>query len=144
MPITPRKPRTSPRRPQRPTTPTPAERAALKTLALIIKKLDTGKAEQIQARDIRRLSALADYVVIATGTSPRHTMALGYHLEQTLRTHDIIPLTNAGDGDGSWVIVDLGNIIVHLLTAEARTRYDLESLWRPSRRLSIPPPRKKI
>ena len=99
-------------------------------LTFITKRLDDGKAEDIQTLDIRPVSTMADYMVIATGTSSRHVLSLAHHLTEDLKDKDIRPLNNHEKSSGHWVALDLGQVIVHIFTAEARLTYDLEGLWR--------------
>lgn len=99
------------------------------TISLITKKLDSGKAENIQIFDIRSISTLADYTIIATGTSSRHVMSLAHHLAEELKKHNIRPINDIHQGEGHWVVVDLGAILVHILTQDARLTYALEEMW---------------
>ena len=100
-------------------------------LHVVRQKLDAGKAEHITILDLRSTSSLADAMLIATGTSTRHVMALAHHLAADLKKQ-LLPLYNDIDqGDGNWIVLDLGALLVHLFTAEARLRYDLEGLWHP-------------
>ena len=96
---------------------------------LIVNKLDAGKAEQISILDVRRLSGFADVMIIATGTSTRHVMSLAHHLTEELKENGFRPLSDPETGTGHWVVVDLGAVLVHLMTAEARQTYALEDLW---------------
>ena len=95
----------------------------------IVQKLDDNKAENIRLLDIRGKSSFADWMVIATGTSTRHVVALAHHLVQDLKSKDRRPLNDFTRTDGQWAVVDLGDIIVHLFTSDTRALYDLESLW---------------
>ena len=105
-------------------------RKTYKTLVeLILNKLEAGKAEHIQAFDVSKLSSFADVMVIATGTSTRHVLALAHHLSEDLKVNGIRPLSDPETGDGNWVVVDLGAVLVHILTQEARQTYALEKLW---------------
>ena len=85
----------------------------------IVARLDEGKAEDIVRLDIRPLSSLTDTLIIATGTSTRHTMSLAYNLIQALKKKRITPLNDATVGTGDWVVVDLGDTMVHLFTPTA-------------------------
>ena len=79
--------------------------------------------------DIREKSSMADTIVIGTGTSSRHVMALAHNLVTELKKQDIRPLNDCHRGEGCWAVVDLGDIIIHLFTADARQEYNLEELW---------------
>ncbi|MBR6412374.1 MAG: ribosome silencing factor [Alphaproteobacteria bacterium] len=102
-----------------------------KIITFVVKKLDAGKAEKIVKLDVRKLSSLTDVMIIATGTSTRHVMALAHHLVEDLKKQKILPLNDIHQGDGNWALVDLGSVLVHIFTDEARLKYDLENLWRP-------------
>ena len=95
----------------------------------IVRYLDSGKAEDIKTLDVRAKSSFADTMIIATGTSTRHVMALAYNLVKDLKQKGIRPANDILLSDGQWVVVDLGALLVHLFTAEARSKYDLEALW---------------
>ena len=111
-----------------------------KLLNLITRKLDAGKAEAISVLDIRKVSTLADYMVIATGTSTRHVLSLAHHLAQDLKKEKYPLWTDPDQGDGSWVALDLGSVLVHLFTNESRLKYDLDGLWgiKPKRTRKAP------
>ena len=100
-----------------------------KTLDFIVKKLDAGKAESLVIFDIREKSSMADTIIIGTGTSSRHVMALAHNLTLELKKKEIKPLNDCHRGNGDWAVVDLGDIIIHLFTQEARDDYNLEELW---------------
>ena len=101
-----------------------------KIITFVARKLDDGKAEKIVKIDVRKISSITDVMMIATGTSTRHVMALAHHLVVDLKKQKIIPLNDVHQGDGNWAIVDLGSVLVHIFTAEAREKYDLEGLWK--------------
>jgi len=122
---------------------TPKRLTIKSTVNLITKKLDAGKAEDIQVFDIRSISTLADYTVIATGTSSRHVMSLAHHLVEELKKHDIRPMNDIHQGEGHWVVVDLGSILVHIFTQDTRLTYALEEIWQlPKSKRSRKAPRK--
>ena len=102
-------------------------------LNLIVRKLDDGKAEKIVKLDVRKISTITDVMVIATGTSTRHVMALAHHLAEDLKKHKMLPLNDVHQGDGNWVVIDLGSVLVHIFTSEARAKYNLEEMWQVSK-----------
>lgn len=106
-----------------------ARRKKNNVLDFAVKKLDDGKAENLTVLDIREKSSMADTIVIGTGTSSRHVMALAHNLVTELKKKKIKPLNDCHQGDGCWAVVDLGDIIIHLFTADARQEYNLEELW---------------
>jgi ribosome-associated protein len=100
----------------------------------IIAKLDDLKTKDIISIDIRKVSSLADYIIIATGTSSKHIDATATNLRAFLKTKEQGGFKPDGVAEGGWVALDLGNIIVHLFTKEVRETYNLENLWKKLRK----------
>ena len=98
-------------------------------LRLIEKTLDDGKAEDIAVIDLESKSTLADYMVIASGRSQRQVTALADRLLDVLRGAGCRHLAVEGLQYGEWVLVDAGDVIVHLFRPEQRTHYNLEKMW---------------
>ncbi|MDR2902471.1 MAG: ribosome silencing factor [Lactobacillales bacterium] len=96
----------------------------------VVKKLDAGKANDIQIIDLKGRSSLADYLVIASGTSTRHVIALGRNLEQELKKKSYRPHLEGDKSSGNWVVLDLSDIIVHIFNPESRAYYSLEEIWK--------------
>ena len=94
-------------------------------LRRIIEVLEDGKAEEIVTIDLAGKSTIADYMVVATGRSARQVAALTDRLEQALPR----PLPVEGKAQGDWVLVDAGDVIVHIFRPEIRAYYDLEKMW---------------
>ncbi len=86
--------------------------------------LDTNKAEAIEVFDLRDRNYFVDYVIIATSLGVRHTEALLDHLKRGLKPEEQFLGT---DESGEWIAVDLGDILIHIMTPEYRSRYDLET-----------------
>jgi ribosome-associated protein len=97
--------------------------------SLVVNTLDDGKARDIQVIDISGVSSFADLMVIATGTSTTHVRALGSHVDQAFKQAGEPPLGVESGPQPDWVLVDLGNTIVHVMTEGARAHYALEKLW---------------
>jgi len=87
------------------------------------------KGVDIAEFDIREKSSMADYMIVATGTSLRHVRSLGNNVRQQAKDAGSPPLGVEGEDTGEWVLVDLGDVIVHVMTAEVREFYSLEKLW---------------
>jgi ribosome-associated protein len=102
-----------------------------KKLALLCREFaDNKKAENIVVLDVRKLSSVTDYFVIATGTSQPHLRAIIEEIHSRLRDeHDLRPTRSEGSTGGNWVVLDYFDVIVHVMHTEARQRYDLEGLW---------------
>jgi len=116
-----------------------------KQLALLCRELaDNKKAENIAVLDVRKLSSVTDYFVIASGTSQPHLRAIVEEIAGRLREdHDLRPSRSEGSSGGNWVVLDYFDVIVHVMHAETRKHYDLESLWGDARKLKPAKPRKK-
>lgn len=108
-----------------------------KKLALLCRKLaDNRKAENIQVLDVRELSSVTDFYVLASGTSDPHVRAIVDELTTKLREEaGLRPKTVEGGPAGGWVVLDLFDVIVHVMRAEVREKYDLEGLWGDAPRL---------
>tara|TARA_Y100001970_G_scaffold14436_1_gene16266 strand:- start:586 stop:909 length:324 start_codon:yes stop_codon:yes gene_type:complete len=97
----------------------------------IITTLEDIKAVNPVAIDVKEISSLADFMVIASGTSNRHIAAISERIIEGLREEDISGIKIEGQVGDDWLLVDAGDVIVHLMSSEAREFYDLESLWDP-------------
>lgn len=122
------------RKATKPNTRKPAPRprkapAQSELLKRIIASLEDDKAEAIVAIDLEGRSSLCDAAVIASGRSSRHVMAIAEHLARRLKEegYGTRPVTGAAQGD--WVLVDAGDVIVHVFRPEVREYYDLEGMW---------------
>ena len=96
---------------------------------LVIDALEEIKAVEVVALDVRRLTSIADAIVIASGTSQRHVQSLADNVLRRAREADARPLGVEGEQAGDWVLVDLGDVIVHVMRPEVRDFYNLEKLW---------------
>lgn len=102
-----------------------------KKLALLCREYaDNRKAEDITVLDVRELSSVTDYFVIASGTSEPHLRAIVEEITDTLRKeHDLRPRAVDGTLHTAWVVLDFFDVIVHVMKKDVRERYDLETLW---------------
>jgi len=91
--------------------------------------LEDVKAQDIQVIDVREKHSLTDYMIIATGTSNRQINAMLEKVREAVKKQGAQPLGEEGKGDSDWVLLDLNDVIVHMMTAAARQFYDLERLW---------------
>ena len=87
------------------------------------------KALNIRPIDVRKLTPLTDYMVIATGNSSRHVRAIAENLIRHMKSRQICPGSIETDNDDEWVLVDLGIIVVHIMQQRTRDFYNLEKLW---------------
>ena len=95
----------------------------------ILVSLDDNKAENIVTIDLEGRSSLCDAAVIASGRSSRHVAAMADHLARKLKEGGYGTRPISGQGQGDWVLVDAGDVIVHLFRPEVRDYYDLEGMW---------------
>ncbi|WP_183228682.1 ribosome silencing factor [Bartonella callosciuri] len=98
-------------------------------LEIILKSLEDTKAEDIVSIDIQGRSSLADYMVIASAHSQRHVSAVADHLLRTWKNSGYGLASVEGLAGGDWVLIDTGDIIVHLFRPETRLFYNLEKMW---------------
>ena len=97
----------------------------------IINSLEDIKAVNPIAIDVTRISSLTDFMVVASGTSNRHIAAMSEHVLEDLKETNISGIKIEGQGGDDWVLVDAGDVVIHLMSTDAREFYDLESLWDP-------------
>jgi ribosome silencing factor RsfS/YbeB/iojap/nicotinate (nicotinamide) nucleotide adenylyltransferase len=108
-------------RPTQPTNPQP------EILDLVLETLEDGKAEDVVTIDLAGKTTISDYMVIASGRSARQVAALTEHLEEALARRTRISIEGKAQGD--WVLIDAGDVIVHLFRPEIRAYYNLEKMW---------------
>jgi ribosome-associated protein len=116
-----------------------------KKLALLCRELaEEKKAEDIVVLDLRELSSVTDYFVIASGLSEPHLRAIVDNIRDKLRDdHDVRPKATDGTFQTAWVVLDFFDVIVHVMRGDVRDRYDLETLWGDAPRLKLRKPRAK-
>ncbi|MCK3668363.1 MULTISPECIES: ribosome silencing factor [Photorhabdus] len=95
----------------------------------VIDKLENSKAQDIVSLDVQGKSSITDCMIICTGTSNRHLMSVADNLVDDCRASGLIPLGVEGQGISDWIVVDLGEVIVHVMQEESRRMYELEKLW---------------
>lgn len=121
-------------------TPAPSSNVILEGQALIdmiTKCLDDGKAEEILTIDLRGKSSFADAMVIASGRSNRQVAALSDQLSRKAKEHDFGRVGIEGLPQADWVLIDFGEVIVHVFRPEVREFYNLEKMW--SEGVGLPP-----
>ena len=97
----------------------------------ILNSLDDIKAVNPVAIDVKNISSLTDFMVIASGTSNRHLAAMSERVLEGLKENNVSGIRIEGQGGDEWLLVDAGDVIIHLMSSDAREFYDLESLWDP-------------
>lgn len=114
--------RTRPRRSQEPERASPLQ-------DVITAALDDMKAVNVRVLDVRGLTDIADTMVIASGTSDRHVRSIAERVVEKARAAGFRPLGTEGERDGEWVLVDLQDIVLHVMLPRVREFYGLERLW---------------
>jgi len=98
-------------------------------LTLIREACEDKKGEETVVLDLRTRTSLANYFVIASGTSDRHARAIADNVVDSLKQHKIPPLHVEGLQESRWILIDAGEVIVHVFHNETRQFYNLERLW---------------
>lgn len=113
----------------------PARRASPTTrlVSLVRAALDDMKAVNVRVLDVHGQSDIADFMVVASGNSDRHVKAIADRVVQQAKAAGIRPWGIEGERDGEWVLVDLPDVLVHVMLPRAREFYALEQLWEPVR-----------
>ncbi|MBQ0796117.1 ribosome silencing factor [Zhongshania sp.] len=96
---------------------------------LVIDSLEEIKGRDIVTLDVREMSGVTDFMVVCSGTSNRHVKSLANNVWVEVKKRGIVPLGIEGENTGDWVLVDFGDVVVHVMLPEARLFYDLERLW---------------
>lgn len=96
---------------------------------LVTSALDELKGFDIKAMDVRSLTPVTDFMVVASGTSDRHVRALARTVIEKAKARGYLPLGVEGDRQGEWVLIDLNDVVVHVMLPRVRDFYQLERLW---------------
>ncbi len=96
---------------------------------LVIDALEDIKAEDIQVLDVTAMTDVTDFMIIATGKSTRQVKALANEVVVQAKAAGVQPLGAEGEDVGEWALVDLGDVIAHIMTPQTRATYNLEKLW---------------
>jgi ribosome-associated protein len=96
---------------------------------LVIEALDDLKGREVICLKVAGITTITDYMVVATGTSTRHVKSLSEGVVKKAKDLDLAVAGVEGQKQADWMLVDLGDVIVHVMIDEARKSYDLESLW---------------
>ena len=117
----------------------PAEINDLEKLMLAAEAAASRKALQMTAIDIRKIASFAEFFLVCSGTSTRQVQAIADEVMDRLKKErNSRPLHTEGFEAGTWVLLDYGDLIVHVFTEEAREFYQLERLWRDADRVALP------
>lgn len=106
--------------------PPPSVDSLLKTVQAAVEEL---KAKDVTRIDVRGKSSVCDYMVIASGTSTRHVKSIADEVVRFAKKLNVMPLGVEGEREAEWVLVDLGDVVVHVMLPRVREFYALERLW---------------
>ena len=98
----------------------------------VIEALEDIKGFDIIDLDVRKLTSITDYMIIASASSTRQTRALANNVHDKMKDLNVEIVGIEGEGEGDWVLVDIGDIIVHIMTPTTRAYFNLEELWTES------------
>ncbi len=104
---------------------------------LVVNALEDVKAQDISVIDVRDRTSVTDFMVLASGTSNRHVKSLAHSVVSEARDEDIRANSVEGDTVSDWILVDLGDVIVHVMMPATREFYDLERFWRDAPDLGV-------
>jgi ribosome-associated protein len=96
---------------------------------LVISALEDIKARDIQAIDVRRLTSIFDWIIVASAESARQTKALARHVHDSLKEAGSAIIGTEGEESGDWILVDAGDVVAHVMQPAVREYYNLEELW---------------
>ncbi len=96
---------------------------------VVISALDDIQAHDIQAIDVRKLTSICDWIIVASADSARQTKSLARHVRDRLRESGSTIIGMEGEESGDWVLVDAGDVIAHVMQPAIRSYYNLEELW---------------
>ena len=121
---------TQPRKKQVAKTKTKRKKAERKTAQQVaVAALDDLKAQDVTALDVRHLTSVTDTMLLASGRSDRHVRSLADSVVERCKEAGIVPLGVEGQEAGEWILVDLGDVVVHVMLPRVREFYNLERLW---------------
>lgn len=103
---------------------------SMQNLNTIAQAIYDKKGFNILSLDVRQISSMTDFIIIAEGNIDRHLKAISNSVKNSLKNNGEMPLFVEGEQSGDWIVIDYGEIVVHLLLPEFREKYALEELWR--------------
>ena len=96
---------------------------------LVVDALTDLKAQDIAVLEVSRMTSITDYMIIASGTSDRHVKSLSDRVVEAAKKAGVMPVGVEGESTRDWILVDLGDVVVHVMLPRTRSFYNLEKLW---------------
>ncbi len=110
---------------------------SLEILKLMLSAIEDKKGEHISVLDIREVSSLADYFVIASGNNLNQIQAISDDIQEKLAAVDVRVKRVEGANDSTWILLDYADIVIHLFTKEDRMFYDLDRIWADAKKVNL-------
>jgi ribosome-associated protein len=107
----------------------PSDLSTEATKKFALMALDDLKAAQVELLDVRNVASFTDYMIFASGTSRRHVSAIAESVVEAAEAAGQPPVGVEGEDVGEWVLIDLGDVVVHVMLPDVRLYYELEKLW---------------
>jgi ribosome-associated protein len=104
-----------------------------------VRAAESKKAQDIKVLDLREVTGISDFFVICTGSNSRQNQAISDEIYMAMKSRGEIPANVEGYTNAEWVLVDYGDVLVHIFLDKTRKYYDLERLWRHGKNVEIPP-----
>jgi ribosome-associated protein len=95
----------------------------------VIGLLENMKANEITSMDVAEITSVTDFMIVASGTSSRHVKSIADYVSEEMKKEGINPIGTEGERGAEWVLIDFGDVVVHVMMPTAREHYDLERLW---------------
>lgn len=99
-------------------------------LQTVTEAIEDLKGQDITTLDVRDMTSITDYMVVTTGNSERHVKAIANNVVERVKEAGLRPLGVEGQEQGEWILIDLGDIVIHIMLPHVREFYQLERLWR--------------
>jgi ribosome-associated protein len=107
-------------------------------LNTVVEAARSKKAARIRLVDVKDVASFTDVFAFMSGSSDRQNRAIAEAIEDALRLTGEHPISREGEANGNWVLLDFGNLVVHVMDEETRRHYNLEGLWKEGRELELP------